>query len=324
MSRRKRVHLDGGTYYVVQQGSQHQGVFSAPDDYAEFARILASTLARTRTVVHAYACLPSSVHLVVQIDRLPVGRFMQTLTSRYGRSIHRRTHDTGHFFRQRYRAVLIEPERYLPRLVRYVHGLAAFDGGGAAHCSSADGYVGAVRVPWLTTHTTLRLLCQRAGIDSAAGLALAAPPEDVELFSRATNLAVLGSPAFLMTLPRCARPYRARASFDDIVRTVTSRLGVDPGEALSRSRQRKLTLARAVIAWYATERGVATLSEVARKLRRDPSTLSSAISRYRASRPELFRLAMLQDVASLAPISATPGSVQGSTAALRGGNAAPC
>jgi hypothetical protein len=58
----------------------------------------------------------------------------------------------------------------------------------------------------------------------------------------------------------------------------------------SRSRQRQLALARALIAWFATERRICTLSEVARRLRRDPSTLSVAISRYRELRPDLFKL----------------------------------
>jgi hypothetical protein len=47
---------------------------------------------------------------------------------------------------------------------------------------------------------------------------------------------------------------------------------------------------------------VATLSEVARYLRRDPSTLSVAVSRYRLCRPELFKLTALHDVVPLARI----------------------
>jgi hypothetical protein len=83
---------------------------------------------------------------------------------------------------------------------------------------------------------------------------------------------------------------------------VTCRLGVDREHVLSNSRQREVTLARALIAWYATERRVATLSEVARYLRRDPSTLSVAVSRYRLCRPELFKLTALHDVVPLARI----------------------
>src|SRR5262249_31995026 len=46
---------------------------------------------------------------------------------------------------------------------------------------------------------------------------------------------------------------------------------------------------------YATERGIATLAEVARRLERDPSTLFVAVERYRALRPDLFNIGSLHD-----------------------------
>jgi len=80
---------------------------------------------------------------------------------------------------------------------------------------------------------------------------------------------------------------------------VSCTLGVERSEVLSRSRQRRLSLARALITWYATERGVATLAEVARRLERDPSTLFVGVERYRTLRPELFNLTALPDTGPL-------------------------
>jgi chromosomal replication initiation ATPase DnaA len=91
------------------------------------------------------------------------------------------------------------------------------------------------------------------------------------------------------------RVYRSTYSLDQVIDTVTCTLGLERSEVLSRSRQRRLALARALITWYATERGVATLAEVARRLQRDPSTLFVAVERYRTLRPELFNLTALQD-----------------------------
>ncbi len=44
--------------------------------------------------------------------------------------------------------------------------------------------------------------------------------------------------------------------------------------------------------WHATRNGVATLTEVARRLDRDPSTLFVAMERYRIDRPDLFTQSM--------------------------------
>jgi hypothetical protein len=78
-------------------------------------------------------------------------------------------------------------------------------------------------------------------------------------------------------------------------------------EVLSPSRRRELALARALITWRATRAGVATLSEVARRLGRDPSTLFVGMERYRTLRPDLFGGA----AGELAPMAFTAGSWKG-------------
>lgn len=315
MSRRQRLHVPEGTYYVIQHGNTHQPVFSEPEDYPLFERLLASALRRTGARAHAYCWTPQAIHLVLQIGEISVGRFMQGLTSRYARSMHKRAGESGHFFRHRYKAVLIDPKAYLLKLTHYVHHVPVLAGlaensGAYAH-TSYNGYLHRTVIPWLTTRTALRLV---GGCDDASDYAelmnRTPAAEDIALFERCgtSDLRVIGGPEFLQTLPRHSRTYRTKASLDQIIQTVTSTLGVEREHVLSSSRQREFTLARALIAWYATERGVATLSEVARHLRRDPSTLSMAVSRYRVRRPELFRLTALHDVVPLASLSPRVGS----------------
>lgn len=310
MSRRQRLHVPGGTYYVVQQGSAHRPVFSGPDDYELFEQLLAAALSRTGAHLHAYCWTADSIHLALQIDDISVGRFMQGLTSRYARSVHQQAGESGHFFGHRYRATLIDPAVYLLKLIHYMHhvpvlaGLAAHPG--EYSCTSHRAYLGAFTLQWLTTRTALRLFADMDEPETYAEFMSHAPvSQDAHLFEHggADDVRVIGSATFRANLPRHSRSYRTVASLDQIIHTVTCRLGVDRDHVLSNSRQRELTLARALIAWYASERGVATLSEVARRLRRDPSTLSVAVSRYRTRRPELFKLTALHDVVPLGPIS---------------------
>jgi putative transposase len=309
MSRRQRLHVPGGTYYVVQHGSTNRPIFTQPGDYQLFERLLAAALRRTSARVHAYCWTPQAIHLALQIDNISVGRFMQGITSRYARSIHQRAAESGHFFKQRYRAILIDPEAYLLKLVRFIHHVPAIAGmvpDAATHPhTSHAAYLGSAEMPWVTTRTAFRLLNGCDEHSEYAEFMSAAPTADeVYLFEHGSkhDTRIVGSPAFLENLPRHLRVYRSKITLDQIIQTVTCRLGVDREHVLSNSRQREVTLARALIAWYATERRVATLSEVARYLRRDPSTLSVAVSRYRLCRPELFKLTALHDVVPLAQI----------------------
>jgi REP element-mobilizing transposase RayT len=309
MSRRQRLHVAGGTYYVVQHGNAHHPIFSQSDDYALFERLLATGLRRTNARVHGYCWTPAAIHLILQIDEISVGRIMQGLTSRYARSMHRRIGESGHFFRQRYKAVLIDPKHYMLKLVHYLHYIPVLGGlaenPGAAACTSHSSYARQTVTPWLTTRTVARLLEGKdGGTDYDTFMARCPEPEDVVQFERvgSNDLRVIGSNEFMENLPRHSRTYRSKASLDQIIHTVTCRMGVERDLVLSNSRQREFTLVRALIAWYATERGVATLSEVARCLRRDPSTLSMAISRYRTRRPELFKITAMHDISPLVPI----------------------
>ncbi|HEX7012446.1 MAG TPA: helix-turn-helix domain-containing protein [Steroidobacteraceae bacterium] len=310
MSRRRRLHVPGGLYYIVQRGNAHQPIFSIPADYELFERLLAMALARTGAHVHAYCWTPDEIRMVAQPQVAPVCRLMQRLTGRYARCMHERAGKSGHFFGQRYRAVLIDPDTYLLPLVRYLHHLPRRRGlSGDLHDyphTSELAYTHERPQRWLTLRTVLRMIETRAGGKSYAAFMVREPtPEEIALFERAesSDIRALGSPQFLDSLPRDARAYKTRTTLEEIIATVTCTLGVEREHVLSSSRRRELTLARALIAWYATERGISTLTEVARRMRRDPSTLSMAINRYRARRPELFKLTALHDLAPLAPVS---------------------
>src|ERR1700749_1260508 len=123
MSRRSRLHVPDGMYYVVQRSNARQPIFAEPDDYLTFERLLSSMLARCRVRAHAYCWEKEAIHLVLQITDMPVGRSMQRLSSQYARRVHRRAGELGHLFQQRYHALVIDPDVYLLRLIRHVHML---------------------------------------------------------------------------------------------------------------------------------------------------------------------------------------------------------
>ena len=155
-------------------------------------------------------------------------------------------------------------------------------------------------MPWLTTSVALRMLAQRPEQSRYAYRRLmfdSIPPEEDINFDRGgpDDPRVLGDRQFMTQIPRNQRVHRSTYSLEQVIDTVSCTLGLERSEVLSRSRQRRLALGRALITWYATERGVATLAEVSRRLQRDPSTLFVAVERYRTLRPELFNLTALHD-----------------------------
>jgi len=320
MSRRSRLHVPGGVYYVVQRSNANQPIFTDAADYAIFERLLATMLARCRARVHAFCWEVDAIHLTLQVTDMPVGRLMQRLSSQYARRVHRRQGNGGHLFQQRYHSLLIDPDAYLLKLIRYLHLIPVRSGAvrdpSDYALSSQRAYLGMTQIPWLTTSVALRMLAQRPEQARYAyrRLMFEAPAVDEGAhFERGSDddPRVLGDRQFMADIPRHMRVHRSSYSLDQVIDTVSTTLGVERSEVLSRSRQRRLSLARALITWYATERGVATLAEVARRLERDPSTLFVGVERYRTLRPELFNLTALPDNGPLlrpASGSVLPGS----------------
>ena len=124
----------------------------------------------------------------------------------------------------------------------------------------------------------------RQFMNPAVGPAVGPPEEDAPPRSQ-----VPSDDQFFSWLRRHAGKPPATVTVDQVIQAVAKKMGVDRKRLLSASRERRLTLTRALIGWHVTKNQIATLTEVSRQLGRDPSSVYTAYARYRAWRPQLFR-----------------------------------
>ncbi len=311
MSRRSRIWLADGTYYLLQMSSRHQPLFCDEADYQVLEQLLVRALENARTTALAFCWLPHALHLAVRSHDIPVSRFMQGFTGRYAQHVHRRSREVGHLFARRFQSLLIDPDAWLPALVRFIHhaplraGLAITPA--AYPHSSHRSYVGEQRLRWLSTAPLFKVLARRgfSPLDARAYLEATPTPDERLAFSPEANLStrILGDAVFLERLPHAWRPPRVsrRAlTLSLLIDAVALAQDLSRAEILSPSRARAASLARALIGWHATQRHLATLSDVARALGRDASTLSRAIARYRRLHPQLFHSDALQHLQPIA------------------------
>lgn len=297
MARPQRIHVLNGTYYVVQQRLQLQRIFFDSEDFGAFEVMLSSAMRRAGAKAYAYCWMEEGIHLVMRTGHATLGSFMQDVNSRLAKQIQRRAGEVGPFFDRRYRSVLVDPDTYLLELIRYVHYVPVYSGRAvdpfAYDRSSCNAYLRGECAPWLDTSIGLGLLSNREDAGHAFMQFMAQPsPASVRtLFGPSRQLSrILGGREFLATLPRSLRQHTTSLSLDDVVAQVSVLLGISRERILSRSQQRDVVLARALVGWYSMERRIATLQAVARYFRRAPSTLSVGIYRYRCARPDLFVL----------------------------------
>lgn len=96
-------------------------MFYGFDDYRTYLCLLADAAARLRCAIHAYALMTNHVHLLVTGEHPGVvAALMHRVGSRYVRRLNEDRGRTGTLFEGRYRACLVESERYLLTCMRYI------------------------------------------------------------------------------------------------------------------------------------------------------------------------------------------------------------
>jgi putative transposase len=121
MARQPRLTAPGFPHHVVQRGNNRQEVFRDAADCERYLELLTELSASMTTPVHAYVLMPNHVHLLLTpTESHSLGRLMQALGRRYVMWFNRRHTRTGTLWEGRYRACVIESERYLFACSRYI------------------------------------------------------------------------------------------------------------------------------------------------------------------------------------------------------------
>jgi REP element-mobilizing transposase RayT len=263
MDRRPRIHVQGGLYHVALRGNHRQSIFATDTDRRAFESFLAHALPRFAVRLHAYCWMTNHIHLLAEVGEPPLGRLMQNVASRYARFVQRRAGTTGHFFERRYHAVVVDSERYLIELLRYIH-LNPVRSGLVGHpddyaWSSHRCYLGLTSLSWLTTDVALSRL--------------AGNPVD----ARRAYAELVGSALEAGMVSPLATP------LEKLIDAACRESGLSPVELASPSRARRVNRVRIQILERALAGRVATCSDVARRFGRSAAALSQAASRARRS-----------------------------------------
>lgn len=121
MPRMKRLDLPGVAQHVVQRGNDRQACFFQDMDYVRYLQDLREASLRYGCSVHAYVLMTNHVHLLVTpAEAGSLGRMMQAVGRRYVRYINDSARHTGTLWEGRYKASLVDNERYVLACYRYI------------------------------------------------------------------------------------------------------------------------------------------------------------------------------------------------------------
>ncbi|MBC7415869.1 MAG: transposase [Herminiimonas sp.] len=132
MARLPRLIVPYQPHHVIQRGAGRQPVFHDDDDYLIFLKYLKDASRQFKVAIHAYVLMPNHLHLLASpADQTGLARMMQWIGRFYVPYFNHKYERVGTLWQGRYKAAVVDSERYFLLCSRYIElnpvraGLAA-------------------------------------------------------------------------------------------------------------------------------------------------------------------------------------------------------
>ncbi len=120
MARPLRLLFPGGLYHVTTRGNARQVIFTDEIDHLRFLDVLAAAVERHHLLCHAYCLMANHFHLLVETPEGNLSQAMRQMNGVYSQRFNRRHGRSGHVLASRFHAQVVDKERYLRAVCRYI------------------------------------------------------------------------------------------------------------------------------------------------------------------------------------------------------------
>ncbi len=123
MARKPRIDLGGYIYHVINRSNGRVKIFHTDKDYQDFEVLLKEIKGTYDMRILAYALMPNHWHLVLYPKKdKDMSTSLQWLTTTHAvrQRTKKKTIGYGHFYQGRYKSFVIEADRHLLSVLKYV------------------------------------------------------------------------------------------------------------------------------------------------------------------------------------------------------------
>jgi len=121
VSRPPRIEFAGAVHHVTARGDRREEIFRDDRDRSKFLGYLSEGAERYKVKVHCYVLMENHFHLVATTLEGNLSKWMHQLKTTYTVFFNRRHQVVGHLFQGRFKSTVIEAEKYLLEVSRYLH-----------------------------------------------------------------------------------------------------------------------------------------------------------------------------------------------------------
>ena len=110
-------------YHVINRGNGSQNVFHKDDDFMAFVKLLGEAKGKHPIKLLGYCLMSNHFHLLLSPKKAEdLSKYMQWLMTSHVRRYHRHYNTSGHVWQGRYKSFIVEHDRQLLTVVRYIEG----------------------------------------------------------------------------------------------------------------------------------------------------------------------------------------------------------
>ncbi len=119
MARKPRLEIPG-FYHILNRGVERRDVFLDRSDFGTFEELLCSAVKTYGVTLHNFCLMSNHYHLLVEIERPTLSRFMRLLNMNYAIYFNKKYYRSGHLWQGRYKSWYVTDDAYLFTLMRYI------------------------------------------------------------------------------------------------------------------------------------------------------------------------------------------------------------
>ncbi|MEW6183308.1 MAG: transposase, partial [Bacillota bacterium] len=113
MGRKPRIEYEDAVYHVIQRGNNREHIFEKDHDKQYIVKQIEQSKRGLGFRLFGYVVMGNHYHLLLQTQQKPLNNIMHRINGNYGRYYNLKYRRSGHVFQGRYKAILVQDERYV-------------------------------------------------------------------------------------------------------------------------------------------------------------------------------------------------------------------
>ena len=120
MARPLRITYFGAFYQITSRGNERKAILKNRADRRKFLAYLKSATERYSAAIHCYCLMDNHYHLLLETPAGNLPQIMRHINGAYTTYFNIKRDRSGHLFRGRYKAILVEKDAYAKELSRHL------------------------------------------------------------------------------------------------------------------------------------------------------------------------------------------------------------